>query len=146
MHKVTIAAVALAAGFAVPAFAQGGPPPDPFGDSTVSRADFDKNSADRFDQLDANHDGMLAPEERPFGGRGPGGNAGPMSKDEFVAQQGNRFDRMDADHDGKLTKKERVFVPSTSSRWLDSRSVRSMWPSQSRCPGRGVSLKASSSR
>lgn len=107
MNKYTIGVVALLAGIAVPALAQGGPPPDPFGDATITQADFEKNAADRFDQMDANHDGKLSEDERPFRGRGPGGNAGPISKDDFLAMTVRRFGMMDANHDGKLTKQER---------------------------------------
>jgi hypothetical protein len=108
MKTYTFAAALLAAALAVPAIAQGGPRPDPYGDATVGQAEVEKNAADRFAQLDANHDGTLSPDEQPFGGRGfGGGSAEPMDKDAFVAGQVQRFQRMDADHDGKLTKAER---------------------------------------
>jgi len=116
MKTFTIALAAVVASMAVPAFAQGGPPPDPYGDATVTKADAAKQAADRFAQLDANHDGSLTPEERTAGGpggggRGPGGPGGaapgPQTKDEYVAAQMTRFDRQDADHDGNLTKAER---------------------------------------
>jgi len=108
MKNFTIPAALLAAAVAVPALAQGGPPPDPYGDATVTQADVEKNAGDRFAQMDANHDGSLSVDEQPFGGRRfGGGEPGPMSKDEFVAGQVQRFQRQDADHDGKLTKAER---------------------------------------
>ena len=108
MKTFTIIAAALAAALAVPALAQGGPPPDPYGDATVSQADAAKTAADRFAQLDANHDGTLSVDEQPGGGRRfGGGTPGPMSKDEFLAAQAQRFQRQDADHDGNLTKAER---------------------------------------
>lgn len=113
MKKLTIALAAVAASMAVPALAQGGPPPDPYGDATVTKDDVGKAAAARFDQLDTNHDGTLSPEERAAagpggGGRGPGGAApGPQSKADYVTAQLARFDRQDADHDGKLTKAER---------------------------------------
>ena len=112
MKTLTIALAAAAASIAVPALAQGGPPPDPYGDASVSKADAMKMAGDRFNALDTNHDGTLSPEERaaggPGGGRGPGGAAaGPQTKDDYVAAQMTRFDRQDADHDGKLTKAER---------------------------------------
>ena len=112
MKRLTIAVAIAAASLAVPALAQGGPPRDQYGDATVTKADAAKMAADRFAQLDANHDGSLTPEERAvaggFGGRGPGGAAaGPQTRDEFVAAQMMRFDRQDADHDGNLTKAER---------------------------------------
>jgi hypothetical protein len=108
MKTLTIAAAALAAAISVPALAQGGPPPDPYGDATVTQADVEKNAGDRFAQMDANHDGTLQVDEQPFGGRRfGGGDPAPMSKADFVASQVQRFQRMDADHDGKLTKAER---------------------------------------
>ena len=112
MKTFTMAVAAAAAAMAVPAFAQGGPPPGPYGDATVTKADATRMAGDRFAQLDTNHDGSLTPEERaaggPGGGRGPGGAAaGPQTRDEYVAAQLARFDRQDADHDGNLTKAER---------------------------------------
>jgi hypothetical protein len=108
MKTFTIAVAALAGAVSLPAFAQGGPPPDAYGDATVTQADVEKNAADRFAQMDANHDGTLQVDEQPFGGRRfGGGDPAPMSKDDFVASQVQRFQRMDADHDGKLTKAER---------------------------------------
>ena len=108
MKNFTIATAMLAAAISVPALAQGGPPPDPYGDATVTQADVEKAAADRFAQMDANHDGSLSVDEQPFGGRRfGGGQPGPMTKDEFIAGQVQRFQRQDADHDGKLTKAER---------------------------------------
>jgi hypothetical protein len=109
MNKFSLAAAVIAAGCCTPLAAQGGPRPDPYGDTTVTQADAEKNAADQFAQLDANHDGSLSTDERPaFGGRGGGGAAaGPMSKDDYVAQRVRFFQMMDADHDGMLTKAER---------------------------------------
>jgi hypothetical protein len=117
MKRMTMAVAALTACASMPALAQGGPPPDPYGDATVSKADAEKNMGQRFDQLDADHDGSLTPEERRAGfggggrggggGGGPGGAQGPQSKADYVAAQLQRFDRQDADHDGQLTKAER---------------------------------------
>ena len=107
MNKLATIAVALSASLATPALAQGGPPPDPFGDATVSKADFEKQGAERFDQMDANHDGAISLDERPAGRRMPNADAGPLSKADYIATLDRRFDAMDADHDGMLTKKER---------------------------------------
>jgi hypothetical protein len=108
MKTFIIPAALLAAAVTVPALAQGGPPADPYGDATVTQADVEKNAADRFTQLDANHDGSLSVDEQPNGGRRfGGGEPGPLTKDAFVAAQVQRFQRQDADHDGKLTKAER---------------------------------------
>lgn len=114
----TIAAVTLSTG----ALAQGGPPPDPYGDATVGRAEVEAQAAARFDQLDTNHDGSLTIEERRagfagrggpgggggFGGRGRGGAAAaPQDKAAYVTAQVARFEQQDTNHDGKLTKAER---------------------------------------
>jgi len=108
MKTFTITVAALTAAISMPALAQGGPRPDPYGDATVTQADAEKNAADRFTQMDANHDGSLSVDEQPGGGRRfGGGEPGPMTKDQFVAAQVQRFKRMDADHDGNLTKAER---------------------------------------
>ena len=117
MKKIMMAAAGLAACITMPALAQGGPPPDPYGDATVTKADAEKIIGQRFDQLDADHNGSLSPEERRAGfgggarggggGGGPGGAQGPQSKAEYAAAQLQRFDMQDADHDGKLTKSER---------------------------------------
>lgn len=122
--KTLITILGLAtAGFSLPAMAQGGPPADPYGDATVTRADELTAIGARFDALDANKDGSLSADElavgAPAGGRGgPGGGRGPgsradadgdgkVSKDEYVTSQLRRFDSQDADKDGKLTKAER---------------------------------------
>ena len=108
MKTFTFPLAVLAAIISLPGLAQGGPRPDPYGDATVTQADAEKNAADRFTQLDTDHDGSLSTDEQPNGGRRfGGGEPGPMSKDQFVAGQVQRFGRMDADHDGKLTKAER---------------------------------------
>ena len=108
MKTLTIAVAIAAASVSLPALAQGGPPPDPYGDATVTQVDVEKAAADRFAQMDANHDGSLSVDEQPGGGRRMGGGEpGPMTKDQFVAGQVQRFQRQDADHDGKLTKAER---------------------------------------
>lgn len=121
MKTIAIAA-ALAAGLALPAQAQMGPP-DPYGDATVTKAQAQEIAAKRFGELDGDKDGKLSMEERMAqmgGGRGPGGgggfgggggpgggNAGPIDRATYVANQMNRFDQMDGDKDGSLTKAER---------------------------------------
>jgi hypothetical protein len=119
MKKTMMVSAALAACVTMPALAQGGPPPDPYGDATVTKADAETRAGERFAQLDTDHDGSLTPEERRagFGGGaragggagGPGGLGaqGPQSKAEYVAAQLQRFDMQDADRDGQLTKAER---------------------------------------
>lgn len=113
MNKTTILALAAALVATGTAMAQPGPPPDPYGDATVSKADAEKAAAARFDQLDTNHDGTLSADEiaaAPGGGRGlgrMGANGGTVGKADFLAAQAQRFDRQDANHDGQLTKAER---------------------------------------
>lgn len=117
MKTIMTVSAALAVCFAGPALAQGGPPPDPYGDATVTKADAQKRAEERFAELDANKDGSLTPEERRagfpgagggFGGGGPGGGQqGPQDKAAYVAAQLQRFDMQDADKDGQLTKAER---------------------------------------
>ena len=120
MKTIAFLGMIAATTLAVSAFAQAGPPADPYGDATISRAEVEAQAAARFDQLDTNHDGSLTPEERRAafagrsgsggvgGGRGPRAGAGePQDKAAFIAAQVARFERQDVNHDGKLTKAER---------------------------------------
>jgi len=118
MKTIVYVSAAVAAVLAGPVLAQGGPPPDPYGDATVTKADATTRAGERFAQLDTDHNGSLTPEERRagfgggFGGGGGGGGFGgpppaAQNKDEYVAAQLQRFDLQDADHDGNLTKAER---------------------------------------
>ena len=96
--RITIFGLA-AIGLSFPALAQGGPPADPYGDATVTRAD----------ELAG---GAPAGGPGGRGGRGPGGRAdadgdGKVSKDEYTSAQLRRFDMQDANKDGSLTKEER---------------------------------------
>ena len=119
--RITIFGLA-AIGLNFPALAQGGPPADPYGDATVTRADELAAIGARFDALDTNKDGSLSADELAAGapaggpggrgGRGPGGRAdadgdGKVSKDEYTSAQLRRFDMQDANKDGSLTKEER---------------------------------------
>ena len=115
MTRFTLFAMAAAVTMSGVAFAQGGPMPDPYGDTTVTKADFANAAAERFDQLDTNHDGTLSADEIDKAS-GPGARGlrradtngdGSVSKDEFMTMQNSRFDMMDSNHDGKLTKAER---------------------------------------
>jgi hypothetical protein len=116
MKKFVLLAMAAAIGVSGPVLAQGGPMPDPYGDTTVAKADAEKAAGERFDQLDTNHDGSLSADEVEAASNGPGGRGlhradangdGKIGKDEYLNAQKMRYDMMDADHDGQLTKAER---------------------------------------
>lgn len=72
------------AGIALAQAAPQAPPPpraggammraDTNGDGVVSRAEFLAQAGERFDRMDANHDGKLAPDEMPRFGRPRAGN------------------------------------------------------------------------
>ena len=125
--SVLLAAAVLAASGTANA-AERSPRPDPWDDATVSRADAEAKSAQQFDTLDANHDGVLSDDElaamrpagagrdRPMGGGMGGGmmsrmldadGDGKITRAEFIAAGQRRFDMADANHDGQLTKAER---------------------------------------
>lgn len=113
MNRLTLLAAVAAIAVSGSAFAQGGPPADPYGDASVSKADAEKTGMERFDRLDANHDGNLSADEIAAapGGRGlaraDANGDGAVSKAEYSAMLGQRFDMMDGNHDGQLTKAER---------------------------------------
>lgn len=100
-----------------------GPPPDPWGDASVTRAESQTKAGELFDRFDTNRDGVIreAEEEAAAKTAGPGGGRaivgamqrsdangdGKLTRAEFLTGQQERFDRQDADHDGTLTKSER---------------------------------------
>lgn len=117
MKKSKIAAAALIAGLAGTAHAQG-MMEDPFGDATVTRADAQKAADERFDKIDADHDGAITAEEmaatpegqrrrRPGLGRADADGDGKITKAEYEAGAIRRFEMADANKDGQLTKVER---------------------------------------
>lgn len=80
-------------------------------DGKISRAEADGQASQRFDRLDANHDGFLTPDEMPgpgarMIGRADADHDGKLSRPEFLVQSGNRFDRIDANRDGQITADE----------------------------------------
>ena len=140
-------AVVLLLAAAVPALAQpmDGPPPDLWGDASVTRAEAEAKAAERFDTLDTNHDGVLSPDElvaaRPAwgggghwqgpsvdrhgrDGRGMGAmtdGGGNVPKAAFIAAQLHRFDLADTDHDGVLTKPEREAAAAAMQARMEER-------------------------
>jgi len=65
-----------------------------------------KMTQDRFNALDANHDGVLTPEDRALrGGKGPGQKKGASGAE---ADQIKKLLETDANHDGKVTYEEVV--------------------------------------
>ncbi|MCU0690154.1 MAG: EF-hand domain-containing protein [Polyangiaceae bacterium] len=94
---------------------------DKNGDGTLSKDEVPGFLADRFDDIDADHDGKVTHDELRAAhvGKGPGGGMGfargwrfqqmdkngdgVVGKDEATARLAQRFDVLDADHDGKLT-------------------------------------------
>lgn len=85
---------------------------DKDGDGKITREEYQGPPA-LFDRLDANHDGVLRPEEiRPVPGFGAQrfkaldkNGDGRLSRDEFPGPP-RMFDRLDADKDGQLTRAE----------------------------------------
>jgi len=80
-------------------------------DGKISRAEADAQARQRFDRLDANHDGFLTPDEMPgpgarMIGRADADHDGKLARPEFLVQSGNRFDRIDANRDGQITADE----------------------------------------
>jgi hypothetical protein len=113
VNKLTMIAAVAAIAVSGTAFAQGAPRSDPYGDATITKADDEKASAARFDQLDTTRDGNLSADEISAapGGRGLAradtNGDGTVSKAEYTASQGQRFGTMDSNKDGQLTKAER---------------------------------------
>lgn len=131
MNRILLAAMLAGTAFTTAAIAQTLPPPDAAGvetrDQAMARAD------ERFDQLDANRDGKLTPDELrpmapppadgavppsppPAGGPDMAGRMfsrldangdGVIDRAEFRAQAARRFDRLDVNHDGTIDAAER---------------------------------------
>ena len=99
---------------ATAAFAQGGGMglmrADTNNDGMISKTEATAQANARFDAMDANHDGVLSPDER----KGPGGammaraggGDGTMMRADFLAQADKRFERIDTNHDGQLSREE----------------------------------------
>lgn len=91
---------------------------DANGDGVVDKAEAAKapRLAQKFDQLDANHDGRLAADELPHGSReGRGGSDGSGGGH-------GRMMELDTDHDGRVSSKEAAAKPELAQRFaqLDS--------------------------
>lgn len=91
---------------------------DANGDGVIDRSEAAAvpRLAERFDQLDANHDGKLTPDERHQGHQGmrarmqqlDADHDGRISRDEAAAdpQLAQAFDQRDANHDGFLDRED----------------------------------------
>lgn len=78
---------------------------DADGDGRVSLLEYQDWMTYGFDAMDANKDGLLAPEEQP-GGRGRA-----MTRDEHRARLAERFRRQDLNKDGWLSTRELAAPP-----------------------------------
>jgi len=112
-----VAAAALSLGIVGPALAQMGPMTDPYGEGDVTRAEAEAAAARRFDAMDADKDGVLAPGEmaamrppRPADAPAAGGpEGGPPPRGGHQGGPGGMMMRMmDANGDGKITRDEFV--------------------------------------
>lgn len=132
MRRLLMAAagvVALAAGAAGVALAQGEPPrgergehgffgADANNDGVLTRAEFDAGQDAMFARLDSNHDGQLSREERRahrgdrHGGRRGHGRGGPGGP-------GFGLERADANNDGNITREEFLARPNEMFDHLD---------------------------
>ena len=92
---------------------------DANGDGVIDKSEAAKapRLAQKFDQLDANHDGRLTADELPHGQRdgrgGPDGEGGGMHE---------RMMQLDTDHDGRISSKDAAAKPEMAQRFaqLDS--------------------------
>lgn len=89
-------------------------------DGAITRDEFLARPIEHFNQLDANHDGVIQAAERPQRperGDGPRGerpdrpnpdanNDGQLSRAEFSAMGASMFERLDANNDGRVTQEE----------------------------------------
>lgn len=81
---------------------------DTNGDGVVTWAEAQAAAVQRFQKMDANHDGVLTADEMPAGPRGAAfkrtdtDGDGKVSQAQFVDRAKQRFDRIDTNHDGKL--------------------------------------------
>lgn len=83
------------------------------------RTDVVQRQQRRFERLDKNKDGFIAPDEYPK--RRPervatldGDKDGKVSRSELVEGSLKRFDSIDANKDGQITPEERRAVPDAS--------------------------------
>jgi Ca2+-binding EF-hand superfamily protein len=110
LFGAAVAALTVTAAFAqAPAAPQSAPAP-------VTRAQMQKMIQDRFNQMDANHDGALTPNELGADAeraaammqRMDTNHDGKITLDEITARQMTAFDAADTNHDGTLTPEERA--------------------------------------
>ena len=99
---------------ATAAFAQGGGMgmlrADTNNDGMISKAEAEAQAGARFDAMDVNKDGFLAPEEMTGPGARmmgrAGGPDGKVSRAEYIARADKRFARLDTNGDGMLSREE----------------------------------------
>jgi len=80
------------------------------GDGAVSRAEFDAFYGKRFQELDANNDGKITPDEMKRGQEIPT----PDMKNNGTTHLDERFNAADANHDGGLDRGEAKDMPMLS--------------------------------
>lgn len=78
---------------------------DTNGDGCVSEAEYVAYMTRGFDRLDADHDGVLGPEELP------GGHGRPVTRAQWRADLRRQFQRLDRRHGGCLDAQELTAPP-----------------------------------
>jgi hypothetical protein len=75
------------------------------GDGRVSLVEYQDWLSYAFDEMDRNHDGVLAPDELP------GGRGAAITRTQHRARLADAFRRQDRDHDGFLGARELAAPP-----------------------------------
>ncbi|GAA5011038.1 EF-hand domain-containing protein [Pseudoluteimonas lycopersici] len=90
---------------------------DANGDGMIDKSEAAKapRLAQKFDQLDTNHDGRLTADELPHGQRGDRG--GRDGNDGSGGGMHERMMQLDTDHDGRISSKEAAAKPELAQRF-----------------------------